>query len=55
MSARRQRQGCLGSPVNVIEVRDMAVGMVQAAERGCVGECDMRGNTTPQALSSLIA
>jgi dihydroflavonol-4-reductase len=44
-------------PVNVIDVRDVAVAMIRAAERGRVGERYLVGNwnTTQQDLNELIA
>ena len=44
-------------PVNVIDVRDVAVSMIRAAERGRVGERYLVGNwnTTQKDLNELIA
>jgi dihydroflavonol-4-reductase len=45
------------APVNVIDVRDVAVGLIRAAERGRIGERYILGNwnTTQKELNALIA
>ena len=57
MIAKRLMPGYIQGPVNVIDVRDVAVGMVRAAERGRVGERYILGNwnTTQKELNKLIA
>lgn len=57
MIARRQMPGYLDGPTNAIDVRDVAAGMIGAAERGRIGERYILGswNTTQQALNRLIA
>ncbi|MGH7165316.1 MAG: NAD-dependent epimerase/dehydratase family protein [Nitrospiraceae bacterium] len=55
--ARRLMPAYIQAPVNVIDVRDVAVGMIKAAERGRVGERYILGNwnTTQKELNALIA
>ncbi len=57
MIAKRQMPAYVDGPVNVIDVRDVAEGMIRAAERGRVGERYILGNwnTTQKALNQLIA
>lgn len=57
MIARRQMPGYIQGPVNAIDVRDVAVGMINAAERGRIGERYILGNwnTTQKELNALIA
>lgn len=57
MIAKRQMPGYIQGPVNVIDVRDVAVGMIRAATRGRVGERYILGNwnTTQKDLNQLIA
>lgn len=57
MIAKRQMLGYIQGPVNVIDVRDVAVGMIRAATRGRVGERYILGNwnTTQKDLNELIA
>jgi dihydroflavonol-4-reductase len=57
MIARRQMPAYVQAPINVIDVRDVAVGMIKAAERGRVGERYILGNwnTTQKELNALIA
>ncbi len=57
MIARRLMPAYIQGPVNVIDVRDVAVGMIKAAERGRVGERYILGNwnTTQKELNQLIA
>ncbi|MBM4122931.1 MAG: NAD-dependent epimerase/dehydratase family protein [Nitrospira sp.] len=57
MIARRLMPAYIQGPVNVIDVRDVAVGMIRAAERGRVGERYILGNwnTTQKELNELIA
>ena len=57
MIARRLMPGYIQGPVNVIDVRDVAVGMIRAAEHGRVGERYILGNwnTTQKELNALIA
>jgi dihydroflavonol-4-reductase len=57
MVAKRQMPVYVDGPVNVIDVRDVAEGMIRAAERGKVGERYILGNwnTTQKELNTLIA
>ena len=57
MIAKRQMPVYIPGRVNVIDVRDVAVAMIQAAERGRVGERYLVGNwnTTQKELNELIA
>ena len=57
MIARRQMPVYVQAPVNVIDVRDVAVAMIRAAERGRIGERYIVGNwnTTQKELNALIA
>lgn len=57
MIARRLMPAYIQGPVNVIDVRDVAVGLIRAAERGRVGERYILGNwnTTQKELNELIA
>lgn len=57
MIAKRLMPGYIQGPVNAIDVRDVAVGLVRAAERGRVGERYILGNwnTTQKELNELIA
>ena len=57
MIAKHQMLGYIQGPVNVIDVRDVAVGMIRAAIRGRVGERYILGNwnTTQKDLNELIA
>jgi dihydroflavonol-4-reductase len=57
MIARRLMPAYIQGPVNVIDVRDVAIGMIRAAERGRVGERYILGNwnTTQKELNELIA
>lgn len=55
--AKRLMPFYLDGPINAIAVRDVAVGMIRAAERGRVGERYILGNwnTTWKELNRLIA
>lgn len=55
--ARRLMPAYVQGPINAIDVRDVAVGMIRAAERGRVGERYILGswNTTQKDLNALIA
>ncbi len=57
MITKRLMPAYIQGPVNVIDVRDVAVGMIRAAERGRVGERYIVGNwnTTHKELNALIA
>ena len=57
MIARRLMPVYVQGPVNVIDVRDVAVGMIRAAERGRIGERYILGNwnTKQKELNELIA
>ena len=57
MIARRLMPAYVNGPLNAIDVRDVAVGMIQAAARGRVGERYILGNwnTTQRELNALIA
>jgi dihydroflavonol-4-reductase len=57
MVARRQMPAYVDGPTNAIDVRDVAEGMIRAAERGRAGERYILGNwnTTQKELNALIA
>ena len=57
MIAKRLMPFYVQGPINVIDVRDVAVGMIRAAERGRLGERYILGNwnTTQKELNELIA
>lgn len=57
MIAKGMMPGYIDGLVNVIDVRDVASGMICAAERGRIGERYILGNwnTTQKSLNSLIA
>ncbi len=57
MVARRQMPAYVDGPTNAIDVRDVAEGMIRAAERGRPGERYIVGNwnTTQKELNALIA
>jgi dihydroflavonol-4-reductase len=57
MIARRQMPFYIQGPVNVIDVRDVADGMINAGERGKNGERYILGNlnTTQKDLNAMIA
>lgn len=57
MIAKGLMPGYIDGLVNVIDVRDVASGMICAAERGRIGERYILGNwnTTQKSLNSLIA
>ncbi|RMH10092.1 MAG: NAD-dependent epimerase/dehydratase family protein [Nitrospirae bacterium] len=55
--AKRLMPGYIQGPVNVIDVRDVAEAMINAADRGRIGERYIIGNwnTTQKDLNALIA
>ncbi|WP_447975187.1 NAD-dependent epimerase/dehydratase family protein [Nitrospira sp. Kam-Ns4a] len=55
--AKRLMPAYVDGPTNVIDVRDVAAGMIRAAERGRIGERYILGNwnTTQRELNLLIA
>jgi dihydroflavonol-4-reductase len=57
MIAKGLMPAYLQGPINVIDVRDVAVGMIRAAERGRIGERYILGNwnTTQKEFNELIA
>lgn len=57
MVAKRQMPAYLDGPINAIDVRDVAVAHIRAAERGRVGERYIIGNwnTTQKELTRLMA
>ncbi len=57
MIAKRRMPAYVDGPVNVIDVRDVAEGMIRAAERGRVGERYILGNwnTTQKELNEVMA
>ena len=57
MIAKRLMPAYVDGPINVIDVRDVAIGMIKAAERGRIGERYILGNwnTTHKELNGLIA
>src|SRR5438093_923873 len=57
MIARRRMPAYVQGPVNVIDVRDVADGMISAAEHGRTGERYILGNwnTTQKELNAMIA
>jgi len=57
MIARRQMPAYVEGPVNVIDVRDVAEGLINAGERGKTGERYILGNlnTTQKELNAIIA
>jgi len=57
MIAKRKMPGYIDGPTNVIDVRDVAIAHINAAERGRIGERYIVGNwnTTQKALNELIA
>lgn len=57
MIAKRMMPGYIQGQTNAIDVRDVAVGMIRAAEQGRVGQRYILGNwnTTQKELNDLIA
>jgi dihydroflavonol-4-reductase len=57
MIARRRMPFYVQGPINAIDVRDVADGMISAAERGRIGERYILGtwNTTQKELNAMIA
>ena len=57
MIAKRLMPAYVQGPMNVIDVRDVAIGLIKAAEHGRVGERYILGNwnTTQKELNTLIA
>lgn len=57
MVAKGLMPAYIQGPINVIDVRDVAAGMIRAAERGRAGERYLLGNwnTTQKELNELIA
>jgi len=57
MIAKQQMRGYIEGPINVIDVRDVAIAHIQAAKRGRIGERYIIGNwnTTQKSLNQLIA
>jgi dihydroflavonol-4-reductase len=57
MIARRQMPAYVEGPVNVIDVRDVAEGLINAGERGKTGERYLLGNlnSTQKELNAMIA
>jgi dihydroflavonol-4-reductase len=57
MIAKRLMPAYVDGPINAIDVRDVAMGMIKAAERGRIGERYILGNwnTTHKDLNALIA
>lgn len=57
MIAKRQMPGYIDGPTNVVDVRDVAIAHIKAAEHGRVGERYIIGNwnTSQKALNELIA
>jgi dihydroflavonol-4-reductase len=57
MIARRQMPVYVEGPINAIDVRDVAEGMISAAEHGRTGERYILGNwnTTQKELNAMIA
>jgi dihydroflavonol-4-reductase len=55
--ARRQMPAYVEGPLNVIDVRDVAEGLINAGERGKTGERYILGNlnTTQKGLNAMIA
>jgi dihydroflavonol-4-reductase len=57
MIARRQMPAYVEGPINAIDVRDVAEGLINAGERGKTGERYLLGNwnTTQKELNAMIA
>ncbi len=57
MIAKYQMPGYINGPTNVMDVRDVAIAHINAAERGRIGERYIIGNwnTSQKALNELIA